>query len=402
MIYRDFLREMLNITTDFSIAEIYKEESPEKKIEIHLNYNLKSFLKEGKEYKLYDYTPMRKWQHLSWFDYKCYIVCRLPRYIDEEGKVKVIDISFAPKGKGYTHLFAKKIIESLQIIRVQSTVANLYQTSSYIVRSIMNDAVENALEKRGEITDFENISIDEKAYTKGHHYSSILIDSDKDYVIDLIEGRKEKNVKALFFSINSQEKQPQLKRVNMDMWKPFMNTIKDIAPQAIIVHDKFHLFKKLSEAIDKTRKKEVQENDLLKNHKYTVLKNKENRTERQKEAFQEIDDANLNTAKAWHIRENFKTLFKVESTCQIEPLFEEWMRHSKEFGIKYINTVIATFERHKKGIINAFKTKTDSGKHENLNGRIQSVLAKARGFLNFDRFRINVLFYFGKLDLIPQ
>ncbi len=66
---------------------------------------------------------------------------------------------------------------------------------------------------------------------------------DKDYVMELGEGRAEKDVKALFFSLNSQEEQPQLKRVNMDMRKPFMNTIKDIAPQALIVHDKFHLFK---------------------------------------------------------------------------------------------------------------------------------------------------------------
>ena len=65
----------------------------------------------------------------------------------------------------------------------------------------------------------------------------------------------------------------------------------------------------------------------------------------------------------------------------------------------YFNNVIATFERHKHGSVNAFKTQTDSGKHEHLNGSIQSVLAKARGFLNFDRFRINVLFYFGKLNL---
>lgn len=402
MVFEDFLMEMLGITKDFGIVSVHKEEAPEKTIEIHLKYVPNSFTKDGVVYKLYDYTPERKWQHLSWFDYKCYLVCQLPRYINEQGKPKVIDISFAPKNKGYTHLFAQWIIKSLQIIRVQKTVADLFQTSSHIVRSIMNNAVENALKNRGEINDFENVSIDEKAYTKGHKYSSILIDSDKDYVIDLIEGRKEKNVRALFFLINSQEYQPQIKRVNMDMWKPFMKVVKDIAPQAIIVHDKFHLFKKLSEAIDKTRKKEVKENELLKTHKYTVLKNKENRTEKQKIAFELIDKANLNTAKAWHIRENFKTLFNIENKHQIEQLFEEWMTHSKQVGIKYVNTVIATFERHKQGILNAFKTKTDSGKHENLNGRIQSVLAKARGFINFDRFRINVLFYFGKLDLLPQ
>ena len=48
------------------------------------------------------------------------------------------------------------------------------------------------------------------------------------------------------------------------MWKPFMKTIKDIAPQELIVHDKFHLFKTLSEAIAKTRRKEVLKNPLLK------------------------------------------------------------------------------------------------------------------------------------------
>ncbi|WP_442788166.1 transposase [Flavobacterium sp. PL11] len=60
-----------------------------------------------------------------------------------------------------------------------------------------------------------------------------------------------------------------------------------------------------------------------------------------------------------------------------------------------------TFKRHAKGIENAIITETTSGKHENLNGRIQSILAKARGFLNFKRFNINVMFYFGDLDLKP-
>ena len=97
----------------------------------------------------------------------------------------------------------------------------------------MEKAVENGLDERGEINDFEHVSIDEKAYRKGHKYASILIDSDKGYVMELTEGRAEKDVKALFFSLNSREEQPQLKSVTMAMWKPFMNTIKDIAWQAI-------------------------------------------------------------------------------------------------------------------------------------------------------------------------
>lgn len=400
MDFIDFLKEMLGITDDFGITSIEKIEVPEKIIRINLSYLSNKYVQYGIVYKLYDTAQEREWQHLSWFDYKCYLVCKLPRYKDKQGNVKTIEPNFAPKGKSYTHLFATKIIEVLQKVKVQNTVASLLQTSPHIVRSVMEMAVNKATETRGEISDFVNISIDEKAYAKGHEYATILIDSDKDYVVDMHEGRKEKSVRTLFYNLNSQELQPQLQRVNIDMWKPYIKVIKEIAPQAVIVHDKFHLFGKLSEAIDKTRKKEVLENPLLIKQKYTVLKNTESRTELQQQAFNEISQANLKTAQAWHIRENFKTLFWVGKTDkkQITGLFENWITNSKQQKLKYVDTVIQTFENHKDGIINAFITKTDSGGHENMNGRIQSVIAKARGFINFDRFRINVLFYFGKLD----
>ena len=394
MEFIDFLREMLGITEDFAITKIEKDES-EKIIHIHLKYLLRDY--KGK--KIYDYAPQREWQHLNWFDYRCYLVCSLPRYVSEDGKPKTIDINFAPKSKGYTHLFASKVIEALQKIKVQSTVADIMNTTPYIVRSIMEAAVEKALSQRGEVNGLEHISLDEKAYTKGHKYATILIDSDKDYVVEMTEGRKEKNIKALFFSLNSKEKQPLIKRVNMDMWKPYMNVINEIAPQAMIVHDKFHLFKKLSEAIDKTRRKEVKENEQLKNQKYTVLKNQENRTEQQQKNFEQMLKDNLLTAKAWQIRENFKYLFQINE--EVEMHYNLWKENAISQSINAVNEVIKTFDNHLKGIFNAITTQTSSAKHENMNGRIQSVIAKARGFLNFDRFRINILFYFGKLNFEP-
>ena len=72
------------------------------------------------------------------------------------------------------------------------------------------------------------------------------------------------------------------------MWKPYINVIEEIAPQATIVHDKFHTVKKLSEAIDKTRRKEVKYAPLLKKNRYTVLKNEHNRTENQQLVFEQF------------------------------------------------------------------------------------------------------------------
>jgi transposase len=397
-----FLQEMLDITNDFGIVNMEKIETPDKIIRIYLNYLPKQYLKDGRLHKLYDLTPEREWQHLSWFDYKCYIICKLPRYVDKDESIKVIVPKFAPKGRSYTHLFCAHTISVLQKVRVQKTVAELVNTTPYIVRSIMEDAVQSALEKRGFVENLVHVSIDEKAYTKGHEYATILIDSDEEYVVDMHEGRKEKSLKTLFKLVTDKESQPQLKRVNIDMWIPYMNTILEIAPQALVVHDKFHLVKKLSEAIDKTRRKELGESTLLKKQKYTVLKNAENRTDIQKQTFEDIEKANLKTAKAWHIRENFKLLFDVVTHRQAKEYFEEWLTKSREQCIFNVNLVLKTFERFTDGILNAITTRTSSGMHENINGRIQSVIAKARGFRNFDRFRINTLFYFGNLKFVSQ
>jgi len=395
-----FIEEMLNLGDDYSIETIWKDDD-QKVIHIHIKYNKDYYLENGIRFKLYDLAPERMWQHLGWFQYQCYIFCRLPRFINKENKVKTVRSTFANPMKGYTLLFAYYIIEALKKIKVQKTTADLYKTSSYIVRTIMEEAVENGLVKRGYVKCLENISIDEKAYIKGHNYATILGDYDSNCVIDMVEGRKGEHVKLLFYCVTGQEQQPQIKRVNIDMWEAYINTMKEIAPIAIQVHDKFHLVGKLSEAIDKTRKKEVKTEPLLIKNKYTVLKNEKNRTEKQQTSFELINQANLKTAQAWRIRENFKDIFSFNILEQINEAYEKWVKDAIESGIKYVKDVVETFKRHKQGVMNAFITKTTSGKHENLNGRIQSVLAKARGFRNFDRFRINILFHFSNLNLLP-
>ena len=397
--FTDFVKELLHIDDFFRITRIERVSEPEVSIRIYLEYQESYYELDGVRYNLYDQAPVRTWQHLSWFEYPCFIVCSLPRYIDGAGKVKTIDVSFAERGKSYTQLFSAHVIWALREINVQQKVANLFNTSPYIVRSIMENAVEKALDARGAITDLQTVSIDEKAFKKGHNYATILIDSQEDYVVEMTEGRAEKDVKTLLYFVTSQEEQPQLQRVNMDMWKPYINVIEEIAPQAMIVHDKFHIVKKLSEAIDKTRRKEVQNEPLLKNNRYTVLKNEENRTPNQQLIFEQLDRANLKTAQAWHVRENFKSLFEVQDRTVSGNILYDWMEVSMTKGLTFVNDVINTIKNHVKGVVNALVTRTDSGKHENMNGRIQAVLAKARGFGNFERFRINVLFYFGKLNI---
>jgi transposase len=392
-----FLQEMLGITEDFGIVNIEKIETSEKIIRIYLNYLPKQCLIEGRYLNLYDLAPEREWQHLSWFEYKCFIVCKLPRYVEVDGTIKTFEPKFAPPSRSYSNLFKQECIRLLSTIRVQSQVAKIMKTTPYIIRRIMEDAVEEALDKRGLITDFVNVSIDEKSYAKGHEYATILMDSDKEYIIDMQEGRKEKSLKALFSLVSGEEMQPQLEIVNIDMWKPYINVIKEIAPQAMIVHDRFHIVEKLTEAIDKTRRKEVGECVLLNKQKYNMLKNAESRTKQQKILFEQLEEANSKTAKAWHVRENFKSLWSYINVLDAKPIIQTWIENSRAKKLYFVNSAIKTIENHMEGISNAIITKTTSAIHENNNGKLQAIIAKARGFINFNRFRINALFYFGNL-----
>lgn len=391
------LEQLLPLGKEWEITQVTLNDD-EKRIDIKVNYKPGNYLHNGIGYKLYDVSAEREWQHLPWFQYQCFISCKTPRYIDKNKQVKTIPVPWADNRKGYTNMFSAQVISMLQLVQVQSKVAIICQTSDYIIRSIMEDSVNKALDNRGYVNGLEHISIDEKAYTRGHEYASILIDAKQGKVLELTEGRKAENVQAMMFALTNQEILPDIKMVNLDMWEAYMNSMKIIAPNAVQVHDKFHLIKKLSDAINKTRQQEVKKEPLLKKARFTVLKNQENRTEKQSEQFKIINDANLLTAQAWRVRENFKALFKENDWLNLTEIYESWEENALQTGIKYVIDVVKTFERHLEGIFNAILLKTTSAQHERINGNIQSLLAKARGFINFDRFRINVLFYFAKLN----
>ncbi len=394
---KQLLGQILPLGSDWEITQVTLIEDINR-IEISISYKHNYYESGGVRYKIYDELPEREWQHLSWFQYQCFIKSRTPRFVNKEGKAQIIPIPWADTRKGYTNLFAQHVIALLQLVQVQSKVALICSTTEYIVRNIMEDAVNKSLDKRGCVTNLERISIDEKAFTKGHEYASILIDSKEGKVVELTEGRKSENVKAMMFALTNEEVLPQIEMVNLDMWEAYMTSMKTIAPNAVQVHDKFHLVSKLSDAINATRKQEVRTEPLLKKARFSVLKNAENRTIKQQEQFDSINEANLLTAQAWRVRENFKAIFDQTDELDIIEIYDRWVVDAIKTGIKPVIDVLKTFERHLEGIFNAIKLKTTSAQHERINGNIQSLIGKARGFLNFDRFRINVMFYFAKLD----
>jgi len=398
---KEFLEKLLNFGEEWEIKEIMINENF-KEIDIFLKYSKSTGICTitKKECKIYDYGESRRFRHLDVFAYQTYINVRIPRVINDKSEVSTIDLSWAGERVSFTYLFEMKVIEALNMSKNQTKTAIYLNTTFDIVHGIMQRAVARGL-KRRDLDDIYAIGLDEKSFKSGQNYITILSDPIKKCVLDIIEGRKVEDAEELLSWTLSPTQLENIEIVTMDMWQPFMKAVEEIIPQADIVHDKFHTSKYLNKAVDDVRKQEVENEELLKTTKYIFLKNKRDWTELQTLKFEEINNINLITSQAWHIKENFKGIYEQGRKELCLKYFEQWYIDTLESGIKRMIKVADTMLNHLKGIVNSAVSYITNSVAENLNSLIQVVKSVGRGFANVEGYRNSILFFQGKLNLFP-
>ena len=161
------------------------------------------------------------------------------------------------------------------------------------VHRVMHQSVELGLSRRSPEERYYYLSIDEKAVHRGHDYISILSDEQTGVVIDVIEGRSEDNVEELCVTSLTETQRNEVKTVCTDMWQPYIKAAKSYFPGALHCHDHFHTVGYLNKAVDKCRRREVKQNESLKNTKYLFLKDRMNLTDEQYIKFESIRKANM-------------------------------------------------------------------------------------------------------------
>jgi transposase len=301
-------------------------------------------------------------------------------------------------------LFERFAIDVITASKSIKDAAMLLGISWDQVHHIQSRAVKRGIEKR-RLNKMKNVGIDEKSFLKGHKYASLMVDIDGERVIEVVQDRTLEATNELWSKIPEKIRHG-VDAVATDMWDAFITSSKQNAPNAEIVHDKFHIAKYLNEAVNKVRKLEHKElmsegDDTLKGKKYLFLTKKENMSVEKKREFNDIRKDVLKTGRAWSIKEMFSDFWSYTYEECAKKFFNKWYWWATHSRLKPMVDVAKMLKRHFDNIVTYIKHRITNALIEGFNSKIQSIKANARGFRNFENYRIAILFNCGKLNLYP-
>jgi transposase len=359
----------------------------------------------GVECGIADHTAERTWRHLDTMQFETVLRARVPRARCSHCGVKTVAVPWAEKYSRFTLMFEAFVVLALKACGNVKNAAELLRLDWDSVHRVMERAVERGLARR-QLESVSYVGIDEKSFRRGHDYVSILTDLTGGRVLEVSEGRHEEAANKLWTGIPAEQTQ-QVEAVAMDMWPAFANSVETHAPQAEIVHDRFHISKHLNEAVDQVRRQEHKSLkhsgvETLTGTKQLWLYNPENLNEDQQLKFEPLQELELKTARAWAIKEQFRWFWEYRYAGNAQKFFARWYGWAARSRLKPVIKVAKMIKNHLDRILSYFRHRITNALSEGFNSRIQSIKSNARGFRAFENYRTRILFYCGKLDLMPR
>jgi len=252
------------------------------------------------------------------------------------------------------------------------------------------------------------IGVDEIQYAQGHKYLTLVYQIDQELTRLLWVG-KQRTIESFqgFFTVIGDQLASQIEFVCSDMWKPYLRVIRQKCSQALHILDRFHIVAKMNQALDDVRaaesRKMAQEGHepLLKKSRWCVLKRKENLTPQQKFRLRDLLRYNLQTVRAYLLKEDFQQFWEYNSPTWAGMFLDFWCFQTMRSRIEPMKKIARMLRAHRELLLNYFKAKKafSSGRVEGMNNKAKVTMRKSYGFRTF---RITELALYHALGRLPE
>ncbi len=256
------------------------------------------------------------------------------------------------------------------------------------------------------------VGVDELSRKKGHHYLTIFADLVQKRVLFATEGKDQETWGQFRDALLAHNGHPHaVTEASMDMSPAYVKGVRENCRNAEIVFDKFHVVAQANAAVDEVRRTErrlggAKAREQLEKTQWLWRKNPAHLTEKEQKRLARIDRENLCTAKAYQMRLTLQDIYELESASRATKRFGAWCRWVRREAKKHAELLLwpmvkvaEMVQRHLAGIVAHWRHRTTNGWMEALNGILQAIKRKARGYRTTEYLKAIIYFVAAKLRI---
>lgn len=325
----------------------------------------------------------REWRDLSMRKLPL-LLCYRPRRVKcPRCGVRVEDFPWAEPWARVTTALANAVAVLARELSWQGT-AREYGLNWKSVATIVKRAVRYGLRHRKR-PPLHLLGIDEVSRRKGQVYLTVIYDLERRVLLWVGEDRSEDTVRKFFHEAMGQRRCRTLRVVCMDMWAPYRNVVREQAPSAQILFDRFHIVKHLNEAVDEVRRGlwrrlSAQERTTFKGTRWLLLKNPWNLNDTQRERLSTLVRWNSPLVRAWYLKEAFQLFWTYQQPKRAQEHLAKWMRSAMRSKLEPFNKFVCLLRSHLDGILAWTRSRVSNGAVEGMNNKIKSISHRSFGF----------------------
>lgn len=253
---------------------------------------------------------------------------------------------------------------------------------------------------RLDLSGLKALGLDETKSRKGHRYVTVFVDLDRTEkpVVFAVAGKGGQSLQAFRKHLSAHGgKAEQVTQVVSDMSAAFIAGVKAHFPGSSHSIDWFHVVQLFTRAVDEVRRAEARAAKLPRATRWATLKNADGPlTEQQVKALAELMSMDLQTAKAWRIKEMLRWVRKATSMRGAGWRLSSFINVALQLVadidlLKPVRRALKTVEKHRKAILARWVSGHSNARLEALNGLFQAAKCRARGYRN-DRTFISMIY----------
>ena len=244
------------------------------------------------------------------------------------------------------------------------------------------------------------LGIDETTFRRHRSFMTGLVDLDTSRLWDLIEGRSKKVLVARLEALGEQV--GEIEAVVIDPYAGYKAAVRDLAPGAVRVADRFHMQRLAAQALTEVRCRRQTEltghrgrkGDPLWAVRRDLLRARENLTDAAWERIHVAFRADCwdELECAWTLKEMLADLYTSADRPAAEAALADWHHHAGAFDVAETNRLARTLRAWEPELLAYFDRRLTNGPTEGTNRIIKAVKRQGFGYTNTENYRWRVLY----------